>query len=87
MKTTKMILLGLVVSALSTLFAADAFSWSHRAYVFPRPVYRQINVGYPVYPSNTVCEYVDDSWVYYGPVYRAIKPFPAQYRYYRHRHW
>ncbi len=87
MKTTKTILLGLVVSALSTLCAVDAFSWSYGPYVVARPVYPQVYVEYPAYPPDAVCAYNGEPWAYYGPVYRPGKPFGVHHRRFGHRHW
>jgi hypothetical protein len=87
MRTTRTILMGLVVSALSTLYAVDAFSWSHGPYVVTRPAYRQIYVGYPSYPTDTVCVYDADPWTYYGPVHSQAKPLRVLRRPFGHRHW
>ncbi len=87
MKTTKIILLGMAVSALSTLCAVNAFSWSYGPYVVARPVYPQVYVGYPAYPPDAVCEYDGDPWAYYGPVYRAGKAFRVHRRHLGRRHW
>jgi len=87
MKTTKTILLGLVVSALSTLWAADAFSWSYGPYVVARTICPQVYVEYPAYTPDPVCVYNGAPWTYYGPMYRAAKPFRVHHPRFRYRNW